>query len=68
MCCEHKGHHGGKHQRHHCGCSCCCGGHSGFGPALWTREEKIAWLEEHLQGLREEAKAVEERVAALKAE
>ncbi len=65
MCCEHKDHHGGKH---HGGCSCGCGGHSGFGPVFWTKEEKIARLDEHLQSLRDKAKAIEERIAALKAE
>ena len=67
MCCEHEGHHG--HRRHHRhGDSCGCGGHSRLGPCFWTKVEKIAWLEQYLEGLREEAKAVEERIAALKGE
>ena len=71
MCCESKGHHGGKHRHrghHHHRGSCCCGGHSCFGPGLWTRAEKVAWLEDVLEGLREEVQAVEERIAALKGE
>ncbi len=51
---------------------CCCG------PMAWgpgfpfrrrfpTREERIAWLEEYLKALQAEAKAVEERLAHLKA-
>jgi len=32
-----------------------------------TREEFIAWLEAYLEELRAEAKAVEERIAELKA-
>ena len=75
MCCESKGHHGGKHRHrghhhggHHHRGSCCCGGHSCFGPGLWTREEKIAWLEQVLEGLREEVQTVEERIEALKGE
>ncbi|MGQ9494323.1 MAG: hypothetical protein ACUVR2_11285 [Anaerolineae bacterium] len=32
-----------------------------------TREERIAWLEEYLKELQVEAKAVEERIAELKA-
>ena len=71
MCCESKGHHGGMHRHrghHHHGASCCCGAHSCFGPGLWTRAEKIAWLEEVLEGMREEVQAVEERIAALKGE
>ena len=68
MCCGHEGHHGGRHRGHHHGGSCCCGGHARPGPCFWTKKEKIAWLEEYLEGLREEAKAVEERIAALSEE
>jgi hypothetical protein len=70
MCCESKGHHGSQHRHrgHHHGGSCCCGGHSCFGPGFWTRAEKVAWLEQVLEGLREEVQAVEERIAALKGE
>ncbi len=58
MCnCGDKGHHKG----------CGCGGHS-FGPAFWTKDEKIAWLEKRLDGLREQVQAVEERITALKSE
>ncbi len=66
--CGDKGHHkGGSHDcgGHH-GCSCGCGGH--FGPTFWTRDEKIAWLEKRLDGLREQVKAIEERIVALKSE
>lgn len=58
MCCEPGRHHGG---------SCCCAGHSHFGPRFWT-EKKIAWLEQYLESLREEAKAVEGRIAEMKEE
>ena len=69
MCCESEHHRGGKRQGHHHGHGhhCCCG-HSGFGPCFWTEVEKVAWLEQYLEGLREEVKAVEERIAALKGE
>lgn len=71
MSCGHGEHHGGY------GESCCCGEGPGpgghFGPD-WrfrrrfpTREERIAWLEEYLQELQAEAKAVEERIAKMKA-
>jgi hypothetical protein len=33
-----------------------------------TKEQKIARLEEYLEGLREEAKAVEEHIAEMKEE
>ena len=63
MCCGHESHHG----HHHSGC-CCCGGGSRLAPGFWTKEEKIAWLERYLEGLQEEAKAVEERLAKFKGE
>ena len=66
MCCGTEGHHAGWHGGRHHGCSCGCGGPFRFGPRFWTEKEKIAWLEQYLEGLREEAKAVEERVAEMK--
>jgi hypothetical protein len=68
MCCGHESHHRGRRGGHHHGGPCCCDGYSRFGPRFWTKKEKIAWLEEYLEGLREEAKAVEERIAALSGE
>jgi hypothetical protein len=65
MSCGHGEHHGGY------GESCCCG--EGPGPGghfrrrFPTREERIAWLEEYLKELQAEAKAVEERIAKMKA-
>ena len=68
MCCGSESHHGGRHRGHHHGGSCCCGGPFGFGPRFWTKKEKTAWLKQYLESLQEEAKAVEERIAALKGE
>jgi hypothetical protein len=75
----HGKHHGGLGY----GYSCCCGEWPGpgrhfgfgwrFGPGehfrrrFPTREERIAWLEEYLKALQAEAKAVEERIAEMKA-
>lgn len=39
-----------------------------MGMCFSTREEKTSWLEEYLEGLRQEVAAVEERLAKLKAE
>jgi hypothetical protein len=71
MCCRTESHHG--RGRHHggscdcgCGCGCGCGGHSHFGRRFLTKEEQIARLEQYLESLQTEAKAVEERIAALK--
>jgi hypothetical protein len=35
---------------------------------FWTQKEKISYLEQYLEELREEVKAVEERIAALTGE
>ena len=59
MCCKSEHHHSS---------SCGCSGHSEFGPAFWTKEEKIAKLEQYLKDSREQAKTIEERIAALKKE
>ncbi len=66
MCCGHESHHGATHWGHHHGGFCACGGSFRSGPFFWTEKEKIASLQEYLESLREEAKAVEERVAELK--
>jgi hypothetical protein len=38
------------------------------GPRFLTKEEETAWLERYLESLREEAKAIEERIAEMKEE
>lgn len=68
MCCGTAGHHGSWHWGHHHAGSCACSGPSRFGPCFSTKEERTTWLEQYLEGLREEVKAVEERIAALKGE
>ncbi|MGB5932541.1 MAG: hypothetical protein WBH57_05700 [Anaerolineae bacterium] len=68
MCCGHESHHGGWQRGHHHGGFCACSGPFRSGPRFWTKEEKIAWLEQYFRGLQEEAKAVEERIVALKEE
>ena len=69
MSCEHKHQH---HKGHHCGCQrgcqCGCHGRHHAGPTFWTKAEKIAWLEEYLEELQAEAKAVQERIDALNSE
>lgn len=68
-CCDGSNHgrHDGDHQQ-----DCGCGG-TRFGPGRGfvrhfpTRAERIARLEEYLRDLQTEAKAVEERIAELKA-
>ena len=61
----HHGHHG------YAGWYCCTPAAWGPGfPMRWrfpSREERIAWLEAYLKELQAEAKAVEERIAELRA-
>ena len=66
MCQGPRGHHASGAWAHHG--SCCCGGPFHHAPRFRTKAEEAASLERHLEGLREEAKAVEEHIAELKAE
>lgn len=74
----HEGGHGRHHGGHGCECSChegceceCHGGgylsETHFERRFATRAERIAELEEYLKDLQTEAKAVEERIAEMKA-
>ena len=61
MCCESKsncgcGGHGQKHHKDSCGCGC----HQGvkFSPNFWTKAEKVEWLEDKLEALKEEVKVL----------
>lgn len=69
--CGCQGHHGqhGRHghQGHGAGCGCGMGMGHFSGRRFFTREERIARLEEYLKELQAEAKAVEERIAEMKA-
>ncbi len=60
---EYYGHHG------HGGCCCQSGGFHGrpFLRHFPSREERIARLEEYLKDVQAEARAVEERLAEMKA-
>jgi hypothetical protein len=74
-----KGHHPGHHKHHHCEHhrhhGGACGGRWGEGgPArgafrrrFFSREERIAELEQYLNDLQAEAKGVEEKLARLRA-
>lgn len=76
----HGGSHGEHHEEHGCNCNChagheCeCGCHEGsesteihFERRFETRAERIAQMEAYLKDLQTEAKAVEERIAEIKA-
>lgn len=66
MCCGHQTHVAGCRCGHHPAGSCTCGQPMRFGRRFWAKEEMIAWLEGYLEDLREETKAVEERIAEMK--
>ena len=69
MCCGTMAHHSGYHGGYHHGDSRGC--HTAFRSepmCFWTQKEQTAHLEQYLDGLREEVKAVEERIAELKGE
>jgi hypothetical protein len=60
------GRHGGQGERHAASCGCGCETHGWR--RFQTKEEAVERLERYLQDLQKEAQAVEERIAALKAE
>lgn len=67
---ECKEHHGRAGHGHHHGCgggSMHCAPGLFWGRRFFTREERIAELEEYLNALKAEASAVEETIAELKA-
>ena len=67
MCCNTDIHHG-FHQRmgHQNVCFCGCDEPLYFRPRLMTTKQKIVRLENHLENLREEVKAVEEHIAEIR--
>jgi hypothetical protein len=68
MCCGTESQHSAWQWARHHGSFCGCGALSHYGPRFMTKEQKIARLEEYLEGLRGEAKAVEEHIAEMKEE
>ena len=68
MCCGSESHHGGGHRRRRHGCSYARDRHADIGPCFWTKKERVAWLEEHLEDLQAEATSITERIADLKGE
>ena len=64
MCCGHTDYHGKKP-----GVSCCCNRSDvQLGSVFWSKKRKITMLEQTLEGLREEAKDIEELLDELKQE
>ena len=69
---KHQGHGGcvgpahGSVRAHQVSCACGCGSHAWR--RFQTQEETVGRLERYLEDLQTEAQAVEERIAALRAE
>lgn len=65
--------YGQHHRGHGCGCGCGNGSFEDFGPGrrfgrrFTSREERIAEMESYLKDLQAEARAVEERLAEMRA-
>ena len=68
MCCRHSSHNDVGHSSPHLHSPCVCGGHEDIRPCFWTKEEKIAYLEDYLDDLKNKKKSVDERIATLKEE
>ncbi len=68
MCCstegQHEFHRGGRQDACFCGCDYPWPNR----PRFITKKQRITNLEQHLEGLRDEAKAVEEHIARIKKE
>ena len=68
MCCTTGIHHGFERRGHQNVCFCGCDEPWNFRPQFMTKKQKIAKLEEHLEVLRDETKAIEAQIAKIKKE
>lgn len=68
MCCYTGSIHEFQRAGHQNVCFCGCDEPLYFRPRFMTKKQKIARLENHLENLKEEAKAVEEHIAQIKKE
>jgi hypothetical protein len=49
-----------------CDCGCDCGNSSGFQRQVFTKKERLEWLEDYREDLKNELKAIEEEIGLLK--
>ncbi len=68
MCCTTEGHHEFHRAGQQGACFCGCDYPESYRPRFITKKQRIANLEQHLEVLRDEAKAVEEQIARIKKE
>ena len=68
MCCATGSHQGFHRSRQQNVCFCGCDDPWPYRPRFITKKQRIANLEQHLEVLRDEARAVEEHIAGIKKE
>ena len=68
MCCGIDRPHGIQRFNNPNACMCGCNGPGQYEPRFLTKKQRIAGLEDHLEILREEKKAVEEHIAQIRKE
>ena len=68
MCCTTGSHHGFHGSGHQNVCFCGCDEPGSYRPRFMTKKQRIANLQQYLEALQDEAKAVEEHIAQIKKE
>lgn len=68
MCCTTSSQHGFQRWGPRNVCCCGCDDPEDFRPRFMTKKQRIAKLEQYLEGLRDESKAIEEHIAQIKKE
>ena len=65
MCCSTSGHQGIRQWKVQNACLCGCDYPLGCGPRVITKMQQIETLEQHLEGLRKQTKAIEEQLTQI---
>lgn len=68
MCCHTGSYHASQNWRHQHVCFCGCEGPGGLSTGWVSKKQRVAWLEEQLEDLRDKAQAVEEHILQIKKE
>ena len=66
MCCTTGRHHSSQRWGHPDACFCGCDDALNFRPRFMTKAQRVDRLKQHLEDLKNEAKAVEEHIAQIK--
>ena len=65
MCCSTSGHQGIRQWKVQNACLCGCDYPLGCGPRVITKMQQIETLEQHLEGLRKQTRAIEEQLTQI---